>query len=351
MGNTIGPFGRVVPALTLASLLFAAACVPCVAATQVTGAGSTFAFPIYSKWFEAYHKQHPDVQISYQAIGSGLGIRYAIEGKADFGASDGPMNDEQIAEFKEKRGVNVLHFPTVLGADVPSYNVPGVTEELNFTPDALAGIFLGSITRWNDPELVKANPKVKLPASKIVVVHRSDGSGTTYIWADYLSKVSGEWKSKIGTATSVNWPVGLGAKGNDDVSGLVKETAYSIGYVELIYAVQHKLPYGRVRNSSGIFVKAELANIVAAAAAAAISMPEDFRVSISNPAGKTAYPISSFSWLLIPDKIRDPAKKTCITDFLRWMLTQGQINVESLSYARLPGGVIAKELKAISKIQ
>ena len=204
------------------------------------------------------------------------------------------MNDEQIAEFKEKRGDNVLHFPAVLGADVPSYNVPGVSEELNFSPEALAGIFLGKITHWNDPELAKANPKANLPANKIVVVHRSDGSGTTYIWADYLSKVSGEWKSKIGTATSVNWPVGTGAQGNSGVSELIKETAYSIGYIELIYAVQHKLPYGRVRNSSGVFVKAGLTNIVAAAAAAATNMPDDFRVSISNPAAKTAYQSPAF---------------------------------------------------------
>jgi phosphate transport system substrate-binding protein len=322
-----------------------------MAASQVTGAGSTFVSPILSKWIDAYNKSHPAAQITYQAIGSGLGIRYAIEGKADFGASDGPMNDEQIAEFKEKRGDNVLHFPTVLGADVPSYNVPGVTEELNFTPDALAGIFLGRITRWNDPELVKANPRAKLPADKIVVVHRSDGSGTTYVWTDYLSKISGEWKPQIGTATSVNWPVGLGAQGNAGVSELIHETAYSIGYVELIYALQHKLPYGRVRNSSGAFVKAGIASIVAAAAAAATNMPDDFRVSISDPPGKTAYPISSFSWLLIPDKIPDHVKKAVIIDFLKWMLTQGQNMTESLSYGRLPHQVVARELKAIAKIQ
>ena len=347
----MGPIARVAPAWTLAGILFIAACIPGAAAEQITGAGSTFAAPIYSKWFDAYHKLHPAVQITYQANGSGLGIRYAIDGKVDFGASDGPMNDEQIAEFKEKRGANVLHFPTVLGADVPSYNVPGVTEELNFTPDALAGIFLGRITHWNDPELVKANPKANLPSNKIVVVHRSDGSGTTYVWADYLSKISGEWKTRIGTATSVNWPVGLGAQGNGGVSELIKETAYSIGYIELIYAVQHKLPYGRVRNSSGIFVKAGLANIVAAAAAAATNMPDDFRVSISDPGSKTAYPIASFSWLLIPDRIQNQTKRVAIIDFLKWMLTQGQNMTESLSYAPLPREVVAKELKAIPKIQ
>ncbi len=351
MDNTNGPTAPVAQTLTLAGILFVVACVPGLGAEQITGAGSTFAFPICSKWFDAYHKLHPAVQITYQANGSGLGIRYAIDGKVDFGATDGPMNDEQIAEFKEKRGDNVLHFPTVLGADVPSYNVPGLTEELNFTPDALAGIFLGRITHWNDPELVKANPKANLPSNKIVVVHRSDGSGTTYVWADYLSKVSGEWNSKIGTATSVNWPVGLGALGNGGVSELIKETAYSIGYIELVYAIQHKLPYGRVRNSSGVFVKAGLTNIVAAAAAAATNMPDDFRVSISNSAAKTAYPIASFSWLLIPDRIRDQAKRAAIIDFLKWMLTQGQSMTESLSYAPLPREVVTKELKAISKIQ
>jgi phosphate transport system substrate-binding protein len=291
------------------------------------------------------------VQISYQAIGSGLGIRYVILRKVDFGASDGPMNDEQIAELMERRGVGVLHFPTALGADVPSYNIPAVAEELSFTPDALAGIFLGKITRWNDPELVKTNPKLKLPASKIIVVHRSDGSGTTYVWADYLSKVSGEWKSQVGTATSVNWPVGTGAKGNEGVSGLIKETPYSIGYVELIYAIQHKLPYGRVRNASGVWVKADSASVLAAAEAVANKMPDDFRVSITDPPGKTAYPISSFTWLLVPDKIQDQVKRAAIVDLLKWMLTQGQNTTQTLSYVRLPKEVVQKEMKTLSKIQ
>lgn len=261
------------------------------------------------------------------------------------------MNDKQLQEFIDKRGCKVLHFPTVLGADVPTYNVPGVTGELNFTPEALAGIFLGKITKWNDPEIAKANQGVKLPNHDLIVVHRSDGSGTTYVWVDYLAKVSPEWKEKVGVGTSVNWPVGLGGKGNEGVSGQIEQTPYSIGYVELIYAIQNKLPYGKVRNLSGDFVKADLASVTAAAAGAATNMPDDFRVSITNAPGKTAYPVASFTWLLIPEKIQDPAKKKVITDFLRWMLTDGQNSTESLAYARLPKPVVAKELKAISLIQ
>src|ERR1700676_2639045 len=277
------------------------------AALSINGAGATFPNPIYSKWFDDYHKKNPDIEINYQSIGSGGGIRQVMEGTVDFGATDGPMNDEQLKQFKDKRQVGVLHFPTVLGADVPCYNIPGVTEELNFTPEALAGIFLGKITKWNDPELVKANPKSKLPKDDIVVVHRSEGSGTTYIWVDYLAKISPEWKTKVGVGASVNWPVGLGGKGNEGVTGQVKQTPNSIGYVELIYAVQNKIPYGRVRNSAGSFVRADLASVTAAAAGAVKDMPEDFRVSITNAPGKAAYPISSFTWLLIPAKISDAA--------------------------------------------
>jgi phosphate transport system substrate-binding protein len=320
-------------------------------ATQITGAGATFPNPMYSKWFDSYHKMHPDVEINYQSLGSGAGIRQIIEGTVDFGATDGPMTDEQIKQFKDKRHTDILHFPTVLGADVPAYNIPGVTEELNFTPEALAGIFLGKIKKWNDPELVKANPKSKLPANDIVVVHRAEASGTTYIWVDYLSKVSPEWKSKVGTATQVNWPVGLGGKGNEGVSGQIQQTPNSLGYIELIYAVQNKIPYGRVKNAAGVFVKADLASVTAAAAGAAKEMPDDFRVSITNAPGKAAYPISSFTWLLIPAKIDDAAKKKVITDFLHWMLTDGQKMTEALDYSPLPKPVVAKELTAISKIQ
>ena len=283
-------------------------------AQNINAAGATFPYPIYSKWFDEYHKLHPNAQINYQSIGSGGGIRQLTDKTVDFGASDGPMTDDQL----KQAGFTILHFPTVLGADVPSYNIPGVTAELKFTPEALAGIYLGKITKWNDPAIAGPNPGVKLPAEDIVVVHRSDGSGTTYIWTDYLSKVSPEWKSKVGTNTSVNWPVGLGGKGNEGVAGLVKQTPDSIGYIELIYAVQNNIPYGWVKNPAGDFIKPSLAGVSAAAAGAAKSMPDDFRVSITNAPGKTAYPISSFTWLLIPAQIQDAAKKAAIKDFLAW---------------------------------
>jgi phosphate transport system substrate-binding protein len=316
-------------------------------AQNINAAGATFPYPIYSKWFDEYHKLHPKVQINYQSIGSGGGIRQLLDKTVDFGASDGPMTDEQL----QQAGFKILHFPTVLGAAVPSYNIPGVTGELKFTPEALAGIFLGKVTKWNDPAIAGANPGVKLPADDIVVIHRSDGSGTTYIWTDYLAKVSTDWQSKVGKNTSVNWPVGLGGKGNEGVAGLLKQTPDSIGYVELIYAIQNSLPYGTVKNSSGEFIKASLAGVSAAAAGAAKSMPEDFRVSITNPPGKDAYPISSFTWLLIPAQIQDPAKKAAIKDFLTWMLTSGQQFCEPLAYAKLPKEVMAKEQKAVALIQ
>jgi len=315
-------------------------------ALLINGAGATFPYPIYSKWFDEYHKLHPDIDFNYQSIGSGGGIRQILAGTVDFGATDGPMTDEQLGQAKTK----ILHFPTVMGAVIPTYNIQGVSQELNFTPDALAGIFLGKITKWNDPAIAGSNRGVNLPDQDIVVVHRSDGSGTTYVWVDYLSKVSEEWKTKVGKNTSVNWPVGLGGKGNEGVSGLVKQTPGAIGYVELIYAAQNNLPYGKVRNSSGVFVKADLASVTAAAAGAAKSMPDDFRVSITNAPGKAAYPISSFTWLLVPNKIDDPAKKKAILDFLHWMLKDGQGMVEALSYAKLPKEVVAKETKAISLV-
>ncbi|MBV8810824.1 MAG: phosphate ABC transporter substrate-binding protein PstS [Acidobacteriaceae bacterium] len=327
-----------------------AAC-PLHAQTSLTGAGATFPYPMYSKWFNQYHKAHPDVEINYQSIGSGGGIRQVTEGTVDFGASDGPMNDKQIAEFKQKRGCDILHFPTVLGADVPTYNVPGISADLNFTPEALAGIFLGRITKWNDQEIQKANPSVKLPNNDLIVVHRSEASGTTYVWVDYLSKVSPEWKQKVGVGTAVNWPAGLGGKGNEGVSGQIKQTPYSIGYVELVYAIQNHLQYGQVRNQSGSFVKAGLASVTAAAAGAAENMPDDFRVSITNAPGRAAYPIASFTWLLIPSKIQDATKRKALVDFLRWMLTSGQNDTAALSYAQLPKQVVAKEQKAILKIQ
>jgi len=314
---------------------------------QINAAGATFPYPIYSKWFDEYHKLHPDLEINYQSIGSGGGIRQLQAGTVDFGASDMPLKDDQLSQFK----VRPLHFPTVLGGVVPTYNVPNVTAELKFTQKALAGIFMGKITKWNDPEIANANPGVKLPGDDIVVVHRSDGSGTSFIWTDFLSKADPDWKTKIGSNTSVNWPVGLGGKGNEGVSGLVEQTPDSIGYVELIYAIQNHLHYGLVQNAAGAFLKADLASVTAAAAGAAKSMPDDFRVSITNAPGKDAYPISSFTYLLIPQSFSDAAKRDAITGFLRWMLKDGQKYTEGLSYASLPKDVAAKEMKAISSIQ
>jgi phosphate transport system substrate-binding protein len=317
----------------------------------LNAAGATFPYPIYSKWFNVYHQAHPNVQINYQSIGSGGGIRQLTAGTVDFGASDGPMTDDQIKDFQAKNGCTVLHFPTVLGAVVPTYNIPGVRAELNFTQRALAGVYLGTITKWNDPEIAKANPGVKLPGDDIIVVHRSDGSGTSYIFTDFLSKVSADWKNRVGRATSVNWPVGLGGKGNEGVSGLLKQTPDSIGYVELIYALQNNITFGKMQNSSGKFIKASLEGVTAAAASAAKDMPDDFRVSITNEPGPTVYPISSFTWLLIPQRIKDPAKRDAVKDFLKWMLTDGQNYNEGLSYAKLPKPVVAKEMKQVSKIQ
>jgi phosphate transport system substrate-binding protein len=313
----------------------------------LNAAGATFPYPIYSKWFDVYHTAHPNIQINYSSIGSGGGIRQVMAGTVDFGASDMPLADDQLAQFK----VKPLHFPTVLGAVVPTYNVPGASGDINFTQKAIAGIYLGTITKWNDPEITKANPGVKLPNADIVVVHRSEGSGTTFIWTDFLSKVSDEWKNKVGKGSSVNWPVGLGGKGNEGVTGLVKQTSGAIGYIELIYAVQNNIPYGQVQNAAGKFVKADLAGVTAAAAGAAKDMPDDFRVSITNAPGATSYPISSFTWLLIPSQIQDATKREAIKGFLKWMLSDGQNYNEGLSYARLPKPVLVKELKAVSLIQ
>src|SRR5947209_14905884 len=332
--------------LTMALALAAAMIGSASAETNLTGAGATFPYPMYSKWFDEYHNQHSDIKINYQSIGSGGGIKQIQAGTVDFGASDGPMTDEQLAQTPGK----VLHIPTVLGADVPTYNVTGVTGELKFTPDVLADLFLGKITKWNDPRLAKANPGVKFPDEDIVIVHRSDGSGTTYIWTDYLSKVSSEWKDKVGKGTSVNWPVGLGGKGNEGVAGTVKQTEGSLGYVELIYAVSNKMPYGSVQNAAGNFVKASLESVTAAAASVK-DMPDDFRVSITNAPGKEAYPISSFTWLLVPSKNPDAAKAKAIKGFLEWMLTDGQKFAAGLSYASLPKEVVAKEVKQILKVQ
>jgi phosphate transport system substrate-binding protein len=329
--------------LVLACALLA---LPAIAQTTLNGAGATFPYPMYSKWFSEYHKLHPEIQINYQSIGSGGGIRQVINGTVDFGASDGPMTDEMLKEAKTK----ILHMPTVMGADVPAYNIPGMTAELKFTPEALAGIFLGKVTKWNDKAVTSANPGVNLPDKDIIVVHRSDGSGTTYIWTDYLSKVSPEWQSQVGTGTSVKWPIGLGGKGNEGVAGSIRQLQGSIGYVELIYAVQNNIAYGSVRNAAGNFVKASLDSVTAAAASAP-KMPADFRVSITNAPGKDAYPISSFTWLLIPAQSKDAAKGKILADFLNWMVTDGQKMTAALSYAPLPEGVVQKEKDAIKQVR
>jgi phosphate transport system substrate-binding protein len=319
--------------------------VSAVAQTTLNGAGATFPYPMYSKWFSEYHKLHSDVEINYQSIGSGGGIRQVLAGTVDFGASDGPMTDEQLAQAKTK----ILHVPTVLGADVPAYNIPGVTAELKFTQEALAGIFLGKITNWNDKAIASANPDVKLPSDQIIVVHRSDGSGTTYIWTDYLSKISPEWQAQAGKGTSVKWPVGLGGKGNEGVAGMIRQMQGSIGYIELIYAIQNKIPYGVVRNAAGNFVKASLESVTAAAASAP-KMPADFRVSITNAPGKDAYPVSSFTWLLIPVQSKDPAKGKILADLLNWIVNDGQKMAADLAYAPLPPSVAAKVKDEIKQV-
>jgi phosphate transport system substrate-binding protein len=301
---------------------------------------------MYQKWFSEYHKAHPDIQFNYQSIGSGGGIRQVLAQTVDFGASDGPMTDEQLAQAKTK----ILHIPTVMGAVVPAYNVPGVSSELKFTPEALSGIFLGKITTWNDPVIAKANPGVNLPNQTIIVIHRSDGSGTTYIFTDYLSKVSSDWQNGPGKGTSVKWPVGLGGKGNEGVAGMIRQMQGGIGYIELIYAVQNKIDYGSVKNASGTFVKASLDSVTAAAASAK-SMPADFRVSITNAPGKDAYPISSFTWLLIPEKSKEANKGKILADFLTWMVDDGQKMTAELSYAPLPENVAVKVKGAIKQVQ
>ncbi len=301
---------------------------------------------MYQKWFSEYHKAHPDIQFNYQSIGSGGGIRQVLAQTVDFGASDGPMTDEQLSQAKTK----ILHIPTVLGAVVPAYNVPGVTGELKFTPEALAGIFLSKITTWNDPAIAKANPGVSLPNQPIIVIHRSDGSGTTYIFTDYLSKISSDWQNGPGKGTSVKWPVGLGGKGNEGVAGMIRQMQGGIGYIELIYAVQNKIDYGSVKNASGSFLQASLDSVTAAAASAK-SMPADFRVSITNAPGKDAYPISSFTWLLIPEKSKEAAKGKILADFLTWMVDDGQKMTAELTYAPLPESVATKVKGAIKQVQ
>ncbi len=327
------------------ALLCLALAVPAWGQTTLVGAGATFPYPMYSKWFSDYHKVHPDIQINYQSIGSGGGIRQVLAQTVDFGASDGPMTDQQLAEAKFK----IFHIPTVLGAVVPAYNVPGVSGDLRFSPKTIADICLGKITSWNDKAIAADNPGVNLPGQSIIVVHRSDGSGTNYIFTDYLSKVSPEWADQVGKGTSVKWPVGLGAKGNEGVAGVVRQMEGAFGYVELIYAVQNHISYGIVKNAAGSWVKGSLEGATAAAASVK-TMPADFRVSITNAPGKDAYPISSFTWLLIPAQSKDPAKGKILSDFLNWMLDEGEKSTESLDYAPLPDNVAAKVRETIKQV-
>ncbi|OGR94055.1 MAG: phosphate ABC transporter substrate-binding protein PstS [Elusimicrobia bacterium RBG_16_66_12] len=316
------------------------------AAAQVkglTGAGATFPYPIYSKWFDEYHKVKPELQINYQSIGSGGGIRQVTEKTVDFGATDGPMTTQQ--QFKVDG--RILHVPTVLGAVVPAYNLKGV-EDLKLSGPILADVYLGKITRWTDPAISQLNAAVKLPDAPITVVHRSDGSGTTYCFVDYLSKVSPEWKKKVGVNTAVNWPAGLGGKGNEGVAGLVKQTPNALGYVELIYAKQNDIAYASMLNKSGKFVKASIESVTAAAAG--VAMPKDYRVSITDAAGEGAYPISTFTWLLVYEK-NDEGKGAVLKDFLRWMLKDGQGMASALGYAPLPASVNAMVAKSIEAIK
>jgi phosphate transport system substrate-binding protein len=314
---------------------------------QINGAGATFPNPIYSKWFSEYNKLHSNIQINYQPIGSGGGIRQITNQTVFFGATDGPMTDEQLLAAPGK----ILHIPTVLGAVVPVYNIPNASAELKFTGQVLADIFLGKIAKWNDPAIVKLNGGVNLPATDITVVHRSDGSGTSYIWVDYLAKVSAEWKTKVGVATAVNWPTGVGGKGNEGVAGLVTQTPGSIGYVELIYALQNKISYGSVQNMAGEFLRASVPSVTAAAAAAAAKMPADFRVSITNAEGKGVYPISSFTWLLLYESPKDKNQAKTMVDFTKWALTDGQKLCAELGYAPLPEAVVKLEMAALAKIK
>ena len=329
----------VISALLLATSIVASA------QTKLNGAGATFPYPIYSKWFAEYNKLHPDVQINYQSIGSGGGIRQVSAGTVDFGASDGPMTDQQLSDAKAK----IVHIPTVLGAVVPAYNIAEVKQELNFSGQTLAKIFLGQITNWNDPAIAKENPGVNFPNKNIVVVRRSDGSGTTYCFTDYLSKVSNDWAQGPGKGTAVKWPTGIGAKGNEGVAGMLRQMDGAIGYVELIYAEQNHIAYGKVKNAVGEFVKASLDSVTAAAKTAKI--PNDYRVSITNAPGKGVYPISTFTWLLIPQKNADANKQKIIVDFLNWMVSDGQQMTKQLTYAPLPAEVATRVKATIGQLK
>jgi phosphate transport system substrate-binding protein len=315
--------------------------------TQINGAGATFPNPLYSKWFSEYGSLHPNVRINYQPIGSGGGVQQLRNRTVFFGASDSPMTDEQLAAAPGA----ILQLPTVVGSVVPIYNLPGTAAELRFTGSLLADIFLGKVTRWNDAAVAAVNPGVTLPSREITVVHRSDSSGTTFVWVDYLAKVSPAWKETVGVATAVDWPVGVGGKGNDGVSGLVKLTEGAIGYVEAVFAHQNQITFGAVQNAAGAFVKSSIESVTAAAAGAAPAIPDDFRVSITNPPGEDAYPIASFTWLLFYEDPEDKAQAATMVAFTRWALTEGQRFAADLGYSPLPAAVVEKELRALDRIR
>jgi phosphate transport system substrate-binding protein len=313
------------------------------AQVQLIGVGTTFPLPLYSVWWQAFHTTHPGISIKYLPYGSSSGIEMLASGGADFGASDAPMTDRQFLRGK------ALHFPTVLGAIVPIYNLPGVVEPLRFSPKALAGIYLGTITKWNDPAISGPNPEIQLPSSNIAVVHSAAGRGSTYIWSDYMTKVSVEWRTRVGRGSSVKWPVGTEAEGSGNVARMVKETSNSIGFVELAYAVQNRLPCGEVQNAAGNFITANSSSISAAAAASAKAMPSDFRASITNPSGRRSYPIASFTWILVSENM-DSTKREAMKDFLRWMLDEGQTYAESAGFTRLPKAIVEPELRAVEEM-
>jgi phosphate transport system substrate-binding protein len=338
-------FTKIILGLALAASLGGTA----FAQMKLNGAGATFPYVIYSKWFDVYSKQH-GVEFNYQSIGSGGGIKQVTEGTVDFGATDSPMSDGQLASTKEKQGSDVLHIPTVMGAVVVSFNLPEAGKDLRLTPDVLARIFLGQITKWNDSKILAINPGKNLPNKAIIVAHRSDGSGTSAIFTDYLTKVSKTWELNVGRGSSVNWPVGLGGKGNEGVSGLIKQSEGAIGYVELAYAVKNNLPYAVMQNKSGVFVEATFESVSAAAAGAVKNMPEDFRVSITNADGKDSYPISGFTWLLIYKTMKDKSKAREIVNFLKWSMGEGQSFAKDLYYAPLPKEVVKLCEKKIQTI-
>ncbi len=319
--------------------------------SQLNGAGATFPYPLYSKWFNEYSKVDKDAKINYQSIGSGGGIKQITEGTVDFGASDSPMSNEEIEKANQKSGNKIIHIPTVIGSVVLTYNVPGIDKEIKLTPESISGIFLGNIKKWNDPIIAKDNPDLKLPDKDIIVCYRTDGSGTTFVFADFLGKVSDEWKTKVGVAKDVRFPVGQGGKGNEGVTGLVKQLEYSIGYVELVYALQNKLQYALVKNADGEFVKPSLEALSKAAEQSVAEMPEDLRQSITNAKGKESYPISSYTYLLIYENQKDSFKGKTLKEFLNWALTKGEVFASELGYAPLPNVVIERALQKVNMIK